>query len=230
MSGPRFVAVAPLAVVVALAIAPPAVAHDVRYGPVAGDTGTTFVFAGTAWEPFGLVTWQYFRRATDVTPSRSGTIRLRRAGSFTFRWTDFRVGLRHRICFSQFDTRLRAAGTAPGRFFRKCGSFWVAQPSAYFMPVTGDPGVPFALAMTGFVPGRQVTIRLTRPSGVLDTFRAPVRTSAAFVTPGPGFDPIYVPRGGAVRYFPGDPSVERGLYTAEITDGALTARAAVRVR
>lgn len=195
--------------------------------PLAGDGGSVFTFQGRAWQAGGVVQAQYYRRTSDSRPLRRRSFRAGRSGGFTFRLVDpwfYDTGRLQRMCFAQFDTRV-------GRTFRKCQTFYVAPPSAYFMPADGEAGQVFILVANGFEAGRRLTIQLTRPDGVLETYTMRTRRSPAFVEGGE-FGPLFVPRGGAFRRFESNPTDPLGLYTAFVfqSNAPARARAALLVR
>jgi hypothetical protein len=218
-----------LAVAAVALIAPPAAsAHSLAPPfPLAGDGGSVFTFAGRAWQAGGTVQAQYYRRAGDSRPFRRRSFRANGSGRFTFRLVDpwfFDTGQLQRMCFAQFDTRV-------GRTFRRCRTFYVAPPSAYFMPADGEAGQLFILVANGFEAGRRLTIQLTRPDGVLESYAMRTRRTPAFVAGGE-FGPLFVPRGGAFRRFDSSPTDPLGLYTAFVfeSDAPARARASVLVR
>jgi hypothetical protein len=210
----------PLATVAAasLALAPAAGAHNVSLSPNAGDLNTVFQFRGTAWQPFSRVTVEYFTSTRSTAPFRSFRLFTRGNGSFGLNWTDSLLGLTHRMCFRQVDTRF-------GRTFRKCTLFWVGLPYAQWMLTFGNPGDTFVLFVSGFPPGRTLTVTTTPPPGIPagGPFTVRTRTSGAFVinipctASGPAFGPIFVPRGGAACGFTGG-SAGPGLYTSLVRD------------
>jgi hypothetical protein len=215
-----------LALAVALAVlgvtAPAdAMAHTLAPpSPTAGDGGTTFQFKGRAWQAGQFIQAQYYRRDTDNRPFRTRTFRIGASGRFRFRLLNpwfFDTGRLQRMCFAQFDTRF-------GRTFRKCRSFYVGAPFAYFMPADGEAGQVFILVAGGFQANRTLNIELTRPDGILETYTMRTRSRPAFV-PGGEFGPIYVPRGGAFRRFQSSPTDLLGLYTAFVKQTDQPARA-----
>jgi hypothetical protein len=219
-----------LAVAVAVAVLCPmlaseALAHTLSPAtPASGDSGTTYKFAGRAWQPYGLVTAQYFRFERSRRPFRQFTFRAGGSGSFLFRFTDpwfFETGGTQRMCFVQFDTRL-------GRTFRKCKRFYVAPPTAYFMPADGGAGRPFILVVNGFEPGRSLTIELTRPDGVVELYGMTTRRRGAFL-PGGESGSLYIRKGGGFRRFDSNPTDAPGLYTVYVYDPETPARARAAV-
>ncbi len=219
-------------ILAALVFAAPAAAHNLALSAPAGDLGTFFRFSGRAWQPGGRVLWEY-QPSTQSTPvTQSGSFRSGPKGRFRFTWSDGRPGLTHRMCFTQFDTRFAtSSGTTPGRRFRKCASFYVALPSAFYTPSAGVPGDPFVLVATGFPPGRRLDVTVRGPDGpqAVDTFSMTTSTRSAFTPPGP-YGPVFVPRGGAAVARPSSNSGV-GLYTAEIREPAsgLVAYASTRL-
>jgi hypothetical protein len=201
--------------------APGAVAHTLSpASPASGDSGTTYRFTGRAWQPGGIITALYYRSESGRRPFRQFRFRASRTGGLSFRFVNpwfFETGTTQKLCFVQFDTRY-------GRAFRKCARFYVGPPSAYFMPADGEGGQLFILVVNGFEPGRQLTIRLTRPDGVVELYGMTTRRSGAFVAGGE-FGSIYVRKGGAFRRFGSSPTDPIGLYTALIFDPDTPARA-----
>jgi hypothetical protein len=190
--------------------------------PAFGDGGTVFSFAGRGWEAQGTITAQYFRRDSDSRPWRQRRFRVGASGRFAFRLVDpwfGQVGVTQRLCFLQGRTR------------RKCRQFYVAPPSAYFMPADGLAGSPAVLVANGFGAGATLTIELQHPDGTRETYRMRTRTRPGFVNDGL-MGPIFVPRGGAFRRFAWSASDAPGLYTAYVweSDMMARARAAVMVR
>jgi hypothetical protein len=212
-----------LAVAVAVLCAAPAnaVAHTLAPpSPTAGDGGTTFHFEGRAWQAGQPIQAQYYRRDTDSTPYRTKTFRVGSNGGFTFRLLDpwfFETGGLQRMCFEQFDKRYR-------RTYRKCTTFYVGAPFAYFMPADGHAGQVFILVASGFQAHRTLTIELTRPDGVVEAYTTKTRGRAAFVQGGE-FGPVFVPRGGAFRRFQSNTTDPLGLYTAFVKQTDAPARA-----
>ena len=219
-------------ILAALVLAAPATAHNLSLNTPSGDLGTFFRFSGRAWQPGGRVAWEYQPSTRSATVTQSGTFTAGSKGRFRFTWSDGRPGLTHRMCFTQFDTRFASsAGTPPGRRFRKCASFYVALPSAFYTPSAGVPGDPFVLLATGFPPGRnlQVTVRGPDSAQAADTFAMTTATRSAFSPPGP-YGPVFVPRGGAAAARSSSNS-GAGLYTAEIREpnSGLVAYASARL-
>ena len=202
-----------------LALAAPAGAHNLSLTPRSGDLGTFFRFSGRAWQPRGLVFWEYLPSTRSTTVTQNGSFRAGGNGRFRFTWTDARPGLTHRMCFTQFDSRFaRAAGQQQrGRRFRQCANFYVAPPSAYYSPNAGLPGETFVLVALGFPPGRTLTVTVRGPDGptVGDSFTMTAGTRGGFRN-GP-FGPIFVPRGGGAVARTSSNS-GAGLYTAEIRE------------
>jgi len=214
-----------LAIAVALAAlcsAPAdAVAHSLTPpSPTAGDGGTAFYFQGRAWQAGQFIQAQYYRRDTDSRPFRTKTFRVGSTGSFVFRLLDpwfFETGRTQRMCFAQFDTRYN-------RTYRKCKSFYVGPPFAYFMPADGDAGQVFILVAGGFQANRTLDIELTVPDGTVQTYTMRTRTRPAFVQGGE-FGPVFLPRGGAFRRFQSNTTDPLGLYTAFVKQRGEPARA-----
>jgi hypothetical protein len=206
--------------------APDALAHTVSPpSPRAGNGGSVFTFKGRAWQPSRRITASYFRRETDTRPFRRLSFLTTRRGRFTFQLVNpwfFDTGRTQRMCFSQFDTRY-------GRRYGKCQRFYVAPASAYFMPADGVVGGRlFILVVNGFQAGHTLSVELTRPDGVVETFSMTTRTRSGFVTGGE-FGPLYVLRGGAFLRFQSDPTDQVGLYTAFVFDPNARARARAAV-
>jgi len=201
-----------------LALAPAAGAHNISLSPNAGDLNTVFQFRGTAWQPRGRVTVDYFSSTRSSAPLRTFRIAAGSSGGFRLNWSDGLLGLTHRMCFRQLDTRF-------GRTFRKCAIFWVGLPYAQWMPTSGNPGDTFVLFVSGFPPGRTLTVTTTPPPGIPagGPFTVTTRTSGAFVinvpcaAGSPVFGPIFVPRGGATCGFIGG-NAGPGLYTSLVRD------------
>ena len=203
---------------VGLALAPAAGAHNLSLSPNAGDLNTVFQFRGTAWQPRSRVAVQYFSTTRSASPFRTFSIGTGSNGGFRLNWSDGLLGLTHRMCVQQLDTRF-------GRTFRKCALFWVGLPVAQWMPTSGNPGDTFVLLASGFPPGRTLTVTTTPPPGIPagGPFTVTTRTSAAFVVNvpcaagSPVFGPIFVPRGGATCGFIVG-SAGPGLYTSLVRD------------
>jgi len=214
-----------LAIAVALAAlcATPAdaMAHTLAPpSPTHGDGGTTFYFSGRAWQAGQYIQAQYYRRDTDSRPYRRKTFRVGPTGSFLFRLTDpwfFDTGRLERMCFAQIDTRY-------SRTYRKCKSFYVGPPYAYFMPADGDAGQVFILVAGGFQANRTLSIELTIPDGSVQNYTMRTRSRAGFVQGGE-FGPLFVPRGGAFRRFQSNTTDPLGLYTAFVRQPDAPARA-----
>ena len=206
-------------ILAALVLTPSASAHTIAFSPRAGDLNTPFRFTGRSWQPRGVVFWQYFVSTTATTAFRSGRFRGGGTGRFRFTWSDTALGLTHRMCLTQFDTRFaRAAGTRRARRFRRCENFYVAPPSAYYNPSAGAPGDVFVLIASGFPPGRTLQVTVRGPDGPQqsDSYTMTTATRGGFSPAGP-FGPIFVPRGGAA--FPRTAaSSGAGLYAAEILE------------
>ena len=203
---------------VGLALAPAAGAHNLSLSPNAGDLNTVFQFRGTAWQPRSRVAVQYFSTTRSASPFRTFSIGTGSNGGFRLNWSDGLLGLTHRMCVQQLDTRF-------GRTFRKCALFWVGLPVAQWMPTSGNPGDTFVLLASGFPPGRTLTVTTNPPPGIPagGPFFVRTRTSAAFVVNvpcaagSPIFGPIFVPRGGATCGFIGG-NAGPGLYTSLVRD------------
>jgi hypothetical protein len=214
-----------LAIAVALAAlcATPAdaVAHSLAPpSPTHGDGGTTFYFYGRAWQAGQYIQAQYYRRDTDSRPFRTKTFRAGSNGSFTFRLLNpwfFDTGRLERMCFAQFDTRYN-------RTYRKCTSFYVGPPYAYFMPADGAAGQVFILVAGGFQANRTLNIELTIPDGSVQNYTMRTRSRPGFVQGGE-FGPLFVPRGGAFRRFQSNTTDPLGLYTAFVKQSDAPARA-----
>ena len=188
--------------------------------PTSGDGGTTFQFRGRAWQPGQVIQAQYYRRDTDSQPYSTRTFRAGSSGGFVFRLLDpwfWETGRVERMCFVQFDTRR-------GRTFRKCRTFYVGPPYAYFMPADGTAGQLYILVAGGFQANRTLSIQLTRPDGVIESYTTRTRRRAGFIQGGE-FGPLHVPRGGAFRRFESNTTDPLGLYTAFVKQTDAPARA-----
>ena len=95
-------------ILAALLLTPGASAHTISLSPRAGDLNTPFRFTGRGWQPRGVVSWEYFTSTRATTPFRSGRFRDGANGRFRFTWSDTALGLTHRMCFTQLDTRFAA--------------------------------------------------------------------------------------------------------------------------
>jgi hypothetical protein len=102
-------------VLVTLALAPAAQAHNVSVSPRFGAVFRPFAFTGTQWQPFRRVRITYDQNA-DGGIDQTGGIFPNRYGYFRFRWNGEDVADTHRMCFRQFDTRY-------GRTYTKCRLF-----------------------------------------------------------------------------------------------------------
>jgi hypothetical protein len=201
-----------------LALVPAARAHNVSLSPNTGDLNTVFKFRGTAWQPRGRVSLDYFATPGAATPRLRFTVTSNRQGGFRVNWRDALVGLTHKICFHQFDARF-------GRTFRKCARFWVAPPYAQWIPTSGNPGDLFVLFVSGFPTGHALTVTTTPPPGIPagGPFTVTTATSGSFVSNvpcaagNPVFGPVFVPRGGAACGFIAG-SAGPGLYTSLVRD------------
>jgi hypothetical protein len=204
--------------------AAPAAAHNVSHSPKVGDSATTFVFRGKLWQPGGEVFAQYYTRTGADRAFKTFRIVVGQNGKFVFRFSrpvsTAAYGLDQRMCFTQFDTRFspRAAGTPPGRRYRKCKRFYVEPPTARFWPSSGPAGTPFLFVTSGWYPGMRLTLRLTRPDGVVERYTDmdPTRTRGAYFAIGSPFGSVFVRRGATGRLFPGDPNVQVGNYLAAV--------------
>jgi hypothetical protein len=203
-----------LLALVIVAVAPPD--SSVSVLPETGDVNTVFAFRGAHWKPRQTVTASYY-----VVASRGGgprkTFRFipRQNGRFVFRLTRpiglVDSGVTSRMCFRQ--SRLRA-----------CQDFYVAAPSAQFMPSTGRPGDVFLLVVTGFYADRVLQATLTLPNAATRTFALRTQKTESFVAGGP-FGPVLVPRGGAAIRFAPRTSDPVGLYSVLVTDPKAGSRA-----
>lgn len=223
MKPARTLGVALLAALTLGAFPGQAVAHNVTQSPKVGDAATTFVFRGKGWEPRGGVDVEYYVRRDATQPFKTFQFVVPSNGRFVFQFRrpifTAAFGVDQRMCFTQFDVRFgRAAGTRPGRRFRKCKRFYVEPPTARFWPSAGPPGTAFLFMTSGWYPGTRLTLRLTRPDGVVETYvdMSPTRTRGAYVAVGPPFDSVFVRKGGTGRVFPGDPNVLVGDYLAVV--------------
>jgi hypothetical protein len=222
----------PAAVLALAVLAPPAGAHNVKRSPAVGDSSSTFSFRGTAWQPRGRVTVEYYSPAGAAQPARTYSLVAAANGRFRFRFalplSTPAYGVDQRMCFTQYDTRGRAAGEI-GRRFRKCKFFYVEPPTARFWPSSGPAGSPFLLVTSGWYPAQRVRLELTRPDGVLEVYDlGATRSRGAYVAVGPPFGRVFVRRGGTLKIFPGDPGVLVGDYLAVVT--AATGGAEIRTR
>ncbi|MGH2837864.1 MAG: hypothetical protein ACRDJY_05895 [Thermoleophilaceae bacterium] len=205
-----------LALVGAALLAAPASAHNVRVTPKVGDAATVFVFKGTKWNPGGDVLAEYYASGDANQPFNTIVLLTRRNG--TFRMTLRRpvasaaFGLDARVCFTQNDARV-------GRTFRKCKRIYVEPPTARFWPSAGPPGTSFLLMTKGWYPGTSLTLELTRPDGVVETYTdmSPARSRGAYVAFGPPFGSVFVRKGATYRLFPGDTGVQVGDYLAVVS-------------
>lgn len=212
------------AVALVAGLAPAAVAQNVKHSPKVGDSSTTYKFRGTKWQPGGQVFVEYYASDGAANPFKTFNFTVGGNGKFLFRLTrpvmTAAFGLNQRMCFTQFDTRFspRAAGTAPGRRIRRCKRFYVEPPTARFWPSSGPPGTAFLFMTSGWYPEQELTLELTRPDGVLETYPLdPTRRKGAYVAVGPPFGSVFVRKGGTGRVFPGDPNVLVGTYEAVLT-------------
>jgi hypothetical protein len=216
-----------IAVAMAVLLAAPAtaLAHTLAPpSPTAGDGGTTFYFAGRAWQANQVIQAQYFRRETDNRPFRTKNFQVGSNGGFVFRLLNpwfFDTGRLQRMCFAQFDTRY-------SRTFRKCKTFYVGPPYAYFMPADGEAGQVFILVAGGFQANRTLNVELTRPDGVVENYSMRTRTRSGFVSGGE-YGAIYVPKGGSFLRFQSNPTDPQGLYTVFVKQSDQPARARTSV-
>jgi hypothetical protein len=225
MRRPSLAVVIAVAAVLCPTFAADALAHSLSPAtPASGDGGTTYKFKGRAWQPGGYITAQYFRSERGRRPFRQFTFRASRSGTLSFSFTDpwfYETGRTQRMCFVQFDTRF-------GRTYRKCARFYVAPPTAYFMPADGQAGRLFILVVNGFEPNRSLTVELTRPDGVVERYGITTRRRGAFV-PGGEWGSLYIRKGGGFRRFESNPTDPPGLYTAYVYDPETPARARAAV-
>jgi hypothetical protein len=203
-----------------------ALAHSLSPpSPLSGDGGTTFTFYGRAWQAGHVIQAQYYRRFRDSRPWRTKNFRTSSTGAFAFRLLDpwaYAVGMQQRMCFAQYDTRY-------GRVYRKCTSFYIEPPRAYFMPPDGTAGDEFILVAQGFQANRTLLVQLTTPLGDVQSYTMRTRSRAKFIVT--GFGPVFIPRGGAIREFQSNTTDPLGLYDAFVkqSDAPAHARAAVFV-
>src|SRR3954451_9681710 len=215
-----------LAVALATLCAAPAdaLAHTLSPpSPLTGDGGTAFTFYGRAWQKSQVIQAQYFRRFRDSRPWRTKNFRVGSNGTFAFRLVDpwaYAVGMQQRMCFAQYDTRY-------ARVYRKCTSFYIEPPRAYFMPPDGNAGDEFILVANGFQAKRTLLVQLTTPIGEVQSYTMRTRSRAKFLVT--GFGPVFIPRGGAIREFQSNTTDPLGLYTAVVQqpDAPAHARASV---
>ena len=204
-----------LALVGAALLAAPASAHNVRVSPKVGDASTVFIFKGTKWQPGGDVLAQYYASGDATQPFNTIVLLTRRNGTFKMSLrrpvASAAFGLDARVCFTQDDSRV-------GRRFRKCKRIYVEPPTARFWPSAGPPGTPFLLMTKGWYPGTRLTLELTRPDGVTETYTdlSPARSRGAYFALGPPFDSVFVRKGATYRLFPGDSGVLVGNYLAVV--------------
>lgn len=205
-----------LALVGAVLLAAPASAHNVRVTPKVGDASTVFIFKGKKWQPGGDVLAEYYASGDAPRPFNTLVLLTRRNGTFKMSLkrpvASAAFGLDARVCFTQDDSRV-------GRRFRKCKRIFVEPPTARFWPSAGPPGTPFLLMTQGWYPGTRLTLELTRPDGVAETYTdmAPARARGAYFAFGPPFDSTFVRRGATYRLFPGDTGVLVGDYRAVVS-------------
>jgi hypothetical protein len=193
--------------------------------PVSGDGGTVFTFYGRAWQKNQVIQAQYYRRYRDARPFKTKNFRASSTGVLAFRLLDpwaYSTGMQQRMCFAQYDTRF-------GRVYRKCASFYVEPPTAYFMRPDGAPGDEFILVANGFQANRTLLIELTTPLGEVQSYTMRTRSRPRFLVT--GFGPVFIPRGGAIREFQSNTNDPLGLYSAFVkqSDAPARARAAVLV-
>jgi hypothetical protein len=211
------------AVALGAGLAPAAAAHNIKFSPKVGDAASTFKFRGTKWQPAGLVLVEYYASSGAAQPFRTFNFNAGGNGKFVFRFrrpvNSAAFGLNQRMCFTQYDTRFnsRASGFA-GRRFRRCKRFYVEPPTARFWPSSGPPGTPFLFMTSGWYPNQSLTMVLTRPDGVEETYPlTATRRKGAYIAVGPPFDSVWVRKGATYRLFPGDPNVLLGTYSAVLT-------------
>ena len=204
-----------LALVGAALLAAPASAHNVRVTPKVGDASTVFIFKGTKWQPGGDVLAEYYASGDATRPFNALVLLTRRNGTFKMSLrravASAAFGLDARVCFTQDDSRV-------GRRFRKCKRIYIDPPTARFWPSAGPPGTPFLLMTQGWYPGTQLTLELTRPDGLVETYTdmSPARSRGAYFSFGPPFDSVFVRKGATYRLFPGDTGVMLGDYRAVV--------------
>jgi hypothetical protein len=204
-----------LALVGAALLAAPASAHNVRVTPKVGDAATVFVFKGKKWQPGGDVLAEYYASGDATRPFNTIVLLTRRNGTFKMSLrrpvASAAFGLDARVCFTQDDSRV-------GRRFRKCKRIYVEPPTARFWPSAGPPGTPFLLMTNGWYPGSRLTLELTRPDGVTETYTdmSPARSRGAYFAFGPPFGSVFVRKGATYRLFPGDTDVLVGDYLAVV--------------
>jgi hypothetical protein len=104
-------AVAALAAVLTVAMAPTAEAHYAFVSPRFGAVFEPFIFTGTKWQAFRRVRVAYDQNA-DGGVDQTGSVYPNRFGSFRFRWNGEDVADTHRMCFRQYDTRYGRTYTA----------------------------------------------------------------------------------------------------------------------
>ena len=195
-------------------LAAPASARNVRVSPKVGDASTVFIFKGTKWQPGGDVLAEYYASG-DATQPKTLVLLTRRNGTFKMSLrrpiASAAFGLDARVCFTQDDSRV-------GRRFRKCKRIYIEPPTARFWPSAGPPGTPFLLMTKGWYPGTRLTLDLTRPDGVTETYTdmSLTRSRGAYFSFGPPFGSVFVRKGATYRLFPGDTGVLVGDYLAVV--------------
>jgi len=204
-----------LALIGAALLAAPASAHIVRVTPKVGDASTVFIFKGKKWQPGGDVLAEYYASGDATRPFNTLVLLTRRNGTFKMSLrrpvASAAFGLDARVCFTQDDSRV-------GRRFRKCKRIYIEPPVARFWPSAGPPGTPFLLMTKGWYPGTRLTLELTRPDGVVETYPniSPARARGAYLAIGPPFGSVFVRRGATYLLFPGDTAVLVGDYLAVV--------------
>jgi hypothetical protein len=114
----RMIAMAAVAVTVATgALAASASAHNVSVRPRSDFIESTFLFRGTAWQPFQTIRWFYDENANG-TFNQQGRFTAPGSGNFNFNWTSNDTPGVHRLCFQQYDSRRRYR-----RYFTACARY-----------------------------------------------------------------------------------------------------------
>ena len=113
----RRLAVALAVLATGLVAVPAAQAHNVYVSPRFGPVFQPFTFTGTAWQPYRSVRVLYDESA-DGDFEQRGFVTANRFGNFRFRWNGENVEDTHRMCFRQYDSRMRFRRT-----FFKCRFF-----------------------------------------------------------------------------------------------------------
>lgn len=92
-------------------------AHNVSVRPKSDFIESTFLFRGTAWQPFQTVRW-YYDEFSNGRFEQSGRFTVGSTGNFNFRWASNDTPGTHRMCFQQYDSRKRFR-----RYFTACARY-----------------------------------------------------------------------------------------------------------